>query len=43
MTLMLAPVYQNGTLLVLAMGCSAAALLFASRLSRGYIRRSSAA
>jgi AAA family ATP:ADP antiporter len=36
-TLMLAPIYQNATLLLLAIGCSAAALLFASRLNRGYI------
>jgi AAA family ATP:ADP antiporter len=37
-TLMLAPVYQNAALLVLAIACSAAALIFASRLNRGYIQ-----
>ena len=36
-TLMLAPIYQNSSLLWLAVGCSAAALVFASRLNRGYI------
>ena len=36
--LVLAPIYQNPTLLTLAIGCSAAALIFASRLNRGYIQ-----
>ena len=36
--LLLAPVYQNPALLTLATGCSGAALVFASRLNRGYIQ-----
>lgn len=36
--LILAPIYQHPTLVTLAMGCSAIALVFASRLNRGYIQ-----
>ena len=36
--LILAPVYQHPTLVMLAIGCSSAALVFASRLNRGYIQ-----
>ncbi len=37
MVLMLAPAYQNPTLLMLAAGCSVAGIVFASRLNHGYI------
>jgi hypothetical protein len=36
--LLLAPFYQLSTLVTLAIGCSSAALVFASRLNRGYIK-----
>jgi len=36
--LILAPVYRHPTLVMLAIGCSSAALVFASRLNRGYIQ-----
>ncbi len=37
-TWLLAPVYQNAALLILAILCSGAAIVFASRLNRGYIQ-----
>lgn len=36
-TWLLAPIYQNAALLALAIACSTAAVIYASRLNRGYI------
>jgi hypothetical protein len=38
LALVLAPLYQTTTILLLAVGCSVAALVVASRLNRGYIQ-----